>query len=74
MLEEPARLLREQRPVGRGIDDDRLQLPAEQTALLVLLVDHHEDGVLERRLADGHRARERVQHADLDGALPLRAH
>ena len=69
LLEQLARLLGEQRPVRRRIDDDRLELPAEQAALLVLLVDQHQHGVLQRGLADGHRAGERVQDADLDGAL-----
>ena len=73
LLEQLARLLREERPVRGRIDDDRLELPAEQPALLVLLVDEHQDRILERRLADGHRARQRVQHADLDGRL-LRVH
>ena len=73
LLEQLARLLGEQRPVRRRIDDDRLELPAEQAALLVLLLDQHQDGVLQRRLADGHRAGQRVQDADLDGGLGLRA-
>ena len=67
LLEQLARLLGEQRPVRGRIDDHRFELPAEQAALLVLLVDHHQDRVLQRGLADGHRAGQRVQHADLDG-------
>ena len=69
LLEQLARLLGEERPVGRRIDDDRLELPAEQPALPVLLLDQHQDGVLQRRLADGHRARQRVEDANLDRAL-----
>ena len=65
-------LLGEQRPVGRRIDDHGFELLAEQPALLVLLVDEHEDGVLERGLGDRHRSGQRVQHADLDGVGGLR--
>src|SRR5690606_14474342 len=54
------------------INHDRLKLFAEQTALLVLLFDHHQDGVLQSGLGDRHRARQRVQHADLDGVGRLR--
>jgi hypothetical protein len=54
-----------QRPVRRRVHHNRFELSAKQAALLVLLVDEHEDGVLQRGLADGHRARERMQHADL---------
>ena len=64
-----ARLFREQRPVGGRIDDHGFELLAEQTALLVLLLDQHQHDVLERRLADGHRARQRMQDAYLDGVL-----
>ena len=46
-----ARLLGEQRPVGSRVDDDGLELLAEQAALLVLLVDQEQHRVLERRLA-----------------------
>ena len=52
-----------------GVDDDRLQFPAEQPALLVLVRDQHKDRVLERGFADGHGAGQRVQDADLDGVL-----
>ena len=41
-------------------------LRAEHAALGVDLLDRHQRDVLERRLADGHRARQRVQDADLD--------
>ena len=64
-----ARLLGEQRPVGGRIDDDGLELLAEQAALLVLLLDQHQHDVLQRRLADRHRAGERMQDADLDRVL-----
>ena len=45
------------------------ELLAEQAALGVDLVDGHQHGVLQHRFRDGHRAGQRVQHADLDGAL-----
>ena len=64
-----ARLFGEQRPVRGGVDDDGLELLAEHAALLVLLVDQEEDGVLQRGFADGHGARERMQDADLDGVV-----
>ncbi len=64
-----AGLFGEQRPVRGGVDDDGLELLAEHAALLVLLVDQEEDGVLQRGFADGHGAGERVQHADLDGVV-----
>ena len=64
-----ARLLGEERPVRGRIDHDGLELLAEHAALLVLLLDEHEHDVFERRLGDRHRARERVQDADLDGLL-----
>jgi hypothetical protein len=67
-----ARLLGEERPVGGGVDHDRLELLAEHAALLVLLLDEHEHDVLQRRLGDRHRARERVEDADLDGLLRRR--
>src|SRR3546814_14079851 len=54
-----ARLFGEERPVGSRVDDDCLELLAQQTALLVLLVDQEQHRVLERRLRDRHRARDR---------------
>ena len=63
------RLFGKQRPVRRGIDDDRLELLAEQAALLVLLVDQHQHHVLQRGFADRHGAGERMQDADLDGVV-----
>src|SRR5262249_12709153 len=66
------RLLGEQRPVRRGIDHHRLELLAEQAALLVLLVDEHQHHVFQRGLADRHGAGQRMQDADLDGVLGLR--
>ncbi len=62
-----AGLLGEQRPVGSGVDHDRLELLAEQAALLVLLVDEHQHDVLQRGLADRHGAGQGMQDADLDG-------
>ena len=67
-----ARLFGEQRPVRGRVDDDRLELLAEQAALLVLLVDQHQHHVLQRGLADRHGAGQRMENADLDGVLRLR--
>ncbi len=64
-----ARLFREKRPVGCGIDHDRLDLLAEQSAMGVQLVDLHQHEVFEDGLADRHRARQRMQDADLDRIL-----
>ncbi len=66
LLDQLLGLLGEQRPVRGRIDDHRLELLAEHPALLVLLVDQHQHDVLEGRLADRHRARQRMQDADLD--------
>src|SRR3546814_1206935 len=60
-----ARLFGEQRPVGGRIDHDGFDLLAEQAALLVEIVDHHQDGVLQCGLRDCHGARQRMQHAHL---------
>jgi hypothetical protein len=49
-----------------GIDDDRLELLAHHAALRVDLVDRHQRHVLQHRLADRHRAGQRVKDADLD--------
>ena len=59
-------LFGKERPVGGGIDNDGLKLLAEKAALLVLLFDEHQHGILERRLGDGHGAGQRMQNADLD--------
>ena len=64
-----AGLFGEQRPVRRGVDDDGLELLAEHAALLVLLVDHEQDGILQRGFADGHGAGKGVKDADLDGVV-----
>ena len=56
-------------PVRRGVDDDRLQFPAEQPALFVLVRDHHQDRVLQHGFADGHGAGQGMQNADLDGVF-----
>ena len=56
LLEQLTGLLGEQRPVGGRVDDHRLDLLAEQSALLVEIVDHHQDGVLQGGLGDGHGA------------------
>src|SRR2546422_857774 len=66
-------LLREQVPVRRGVDDHGLDGAAHHTALGVDLVDGHQHDVAQRHFADGHRARQRVQDADLDRVLALGA-
>src|SRR5690606_19734674 len=53
-------------------DDDGFEFLAEQAALLVLLIDEEQHRILQRRLGDGHGARERVENADLDGVLSAR--
>ena len=66
LLDQFARLLGEERPVRRRVDDHRLHLLAEQAALLVEVVYEHQHGVLQRRLADRHRARKGMQDSHLD--------
>jgi hypothetical protein len=61
------RLFGEQRPVRGRVDDHRLKLLAQKTALGVLRLDQHQHGVFQRRFGNRHRARQRMQHADLDG-------
>jgi len=56
-LQQLMSLLGKQRPVGCRIDDHRLQFFAQQSAFLVLFVNHQKDSVLQRRLADGHGPR-----------------
>ena len=56
-----------QRPVGSGVNNHRLKLFAEHTALGVDLVDGHEHGVFQHGFRNGHGARQAVQHAHLDG-------
>ena len=56
-------------PIGRRINDDRLQFPSEQPALLVLVCYQHENRVLEHRFADCHGAGQGMQNTDLDGVF-----
>src|SRR5580658_9362128 len=72
LADEFARLFGEERPVRGRIDHDRLDLLAEQPALLVEIVDQHQDRVLEGGLADRHRPGQRMQHADLDRVVGRR--
>ena len=65
--EELACLLREQRPVRGRIHHHRLELLPQHAALGVDLRDGHQRRVLEGRLADRHRSRQRMEDADLDG-------
>ena len=51
-----AGLFSEQWPVGRRIDNDRLELATENPALRVEGLEGHDGGVLERCLRDRHRA------------------
>ncbi len=44
----------------------RLRASCQADALLVLLLDEHQHGVFERGFGDRHRARQRVQNANLD--------
>jgi hypothetical protein len=57
--------------VTAGVDDDGLELLAEKPALLVLLLDEHQHDVLQGRLRNRHRARQRMQDADLDRLLGM---
>src|SRR5262249_39089245 len=66
-------LLGEQRPVGGRVDDHGLDLLPQQAALAVELVDGHQRDVLQRRLADRHGSRQRVEDPDLDGLLRARS-
>ena len=67
-----ARLFGKQRPVRSRVDHHGLDLLAQQPALGVLLLDQHQHGVLQRGFRNRHRARQRMQHAHLDGVLRLR--
>ena len=60
-------LFGEERPVRGAVDDDRLDLLAEDAALGVDLVEGEEQDVAEGGLRDRHRSRQRVEHANLDG-------
>ena len=66
-----AGLFGEQRPVRCGVDNDGLELLAENAAFLVLLIDEEEDRILQRGFADGHGSGKRMKDADLDGLLRL---
>ena len=69
LLQQLARLLGEERPVGGRIDHHGLDLLAEQPAALVDVVDHHQDGVLQGGLRDRHGAGQRMQDPDLDDVV-----
>ena len=66
LADQLARLFGEQRPVRGRVDHHRLNLLAEQPPLGVELSDLHQHHILEDRLADRHRARQRMEDADLD--------
>ena len=72
LREQFPRLFGKSVPIGRRIDDDRLQFPSEQPAFLVLVRYQHENRVLKHRFADCHGAGQRMQNADLDGVSRLR--
>ena len=54
------------RRVGTRIDDRRLERAAQQSAARVLLLDQHDEQLLQRPLARRHGAGQRMQDADLD--------
>ena len=54
--------------IGLRIDDDRLERPAEEPAVFILPLDQHDQELLQRPLARGHGAGQRMQDADLDRA------
>ena len=54
LLDQLPGLFREQRPVRRRVDNHGLDQLAQQAAILVEIVHHHQDGVLQRGLADRH--------------------
>jgi len=66
LRDELSRFFREEGPVRRGVHNDRFELAPKQAALLVLLLDEHEHDIFEGGFADRHRARKRMQNADLD--------
>ena len=51
-----ARLLGEERPVGRRVDDDGFEIAAKHAALLVLLFDQHFHRIFQSGLRNCHRA------------------
>jgi hypothetical protein len=68
--DQPFGLPREGSGIRRAVADDRLDGTTEQTAGRVQFVDRHQGRVHHRALADGHGARERVQHANADWLRP----
>ncbi len=67
-----AGLLREQRPVRRRIDHDRLDLLSQEAALCIDVGDLHQHQVFQDGFADRHRTGQRVEYSDLDGVFGLR--
>ena len=67
LLEELLRLFGEERPVRSAVDDDGLDLLAHARRRLALISSKVKSKhVAQRGFADGHRAAERVEHADFD--------
>ena len=64
--EQVASLFGEHIPIGGGIDNNGHELAPEQAAFPVLVLDQHQHRVLERGLAHGHGAGQRMQNTDLD--------
>ena len=64
--EKLTRLLGKERPVGGRVHNHGFELLAQYAALCVLLVDEHQHRIFQRGFGDGHRARERMQNANLD--------
>ena len=54
---------------GFGVADDQLELPAQDAALGVGLLDEHHRALRGGFAEEGRRARERHRHADLDRLL-----
>src|SRR5262245_3028003 len=71
LLEEFFGFLSEQVPVGSWIFDEWFYLAAQDTAGSIDLVNGHQYHFFNRRLADGHRATQRMQDADFHGVCRL---
>ena len=59
--------LGEEGPVGSAVNDDGLDLLAEDAALGVDLVEGEEQHIAQRGFADSHGAAEGMEDADFDG-------
>ncbi len=68
-FDEFTRLFCEERPVGCRINDNRLYLLAQKPAILVQIIHHHQDSVLQCGFRNCHRAGQGVQDPDLDHVI-----